>query len=103
MNHEEDYKPPLQRVLKLKGLSKKSNNNFSCEHEPLLNTEVSHVILDELCLLLRVVDVLLNNLMEDVLQWDKKDDLNKEQRKAFIERDCRPQYAYVGLVLISGK
>ena len=30
-------------------------------------------------LLLRVVDVLLNNLLEDVLQWDKKDDLNKKR------------------------
>ena len=30
-------------------------------------------------LLLRIVDVLLNNLLEDVLQWDKKDDLNKKR------------------------
>ena len=30
-------------------------------------------------LLLRVVDVLLNNLLEDVLQWDKKDDSNKKR------------------------
>ena len=82
MNHEEDFynKPPLQRTLKeLKELSKKGRENFCCEHEPLLNIELDHVILDELHLLLRVVDVLLNNLLEDVLQWDKKDDLNKKR------------------------
>ena len=108
MNHEEDFynKPPLQRTLKeLKELSKKGRENFCCDHEPLLNIELDHVILDELHLLLRVVDVLLNNLLEDVLHWDKKDDLNKkgEKRKVFIKRGYRLQYAHVGLVLISGK
>ena len=60
LNHEEDFynKPPLQRTLKeLKELSKKGRENFCCEHEPLLNIELDHVILDELHLLLRVVDV----------------------------------------------
>lgn len=68
MNHEKDFynKPPLQRTLKeLKELSKKGRENFCCEHEPLLHIELDHVILDELHILLRVVDVLLNNLLED--------------------------------------
>lgn len=51
----------------MKGLLKKSNDNFFCEYKFLLNIEVSYVILDELYFLFRVVDVLLNNLMEDVL------------------------------------
>lgn len=55
MNHEKDYcnKPPLKRTLReLKGLSNKSKENFCFEHEPLLNIEFDHVILDELHLLL---------------------------------------------------
>ena len=82
MNYEEDYynKPPLQRTLReLKAFSKKSKENYCCEHEPLLNIELDHVILDELHLLLRVVDVLLNNLLEDVIQWDMRDDINKKK------------------------
>ena len=51
-------------------------------------------------LLLRVVDVLLNNLLEDVLQWDKKDDSNKKRgEKKGVHRErlqaagCRLQAA----------
>ena len=44
-----------------------------------MNIELDHVILDELHLLLRLVDVLLNNLLEDVIQWGIRDDINKKK------------------------
>ena len=98
MNHKEDYynKPP-KNPKRIKGLSKKGKENICCEHEPLLNIGLDYITLDKLHLLLRIVDVLLNNLLEDVLQWDKKDDLNKkgEKRKVFIVRGYRLQYAHV--------
>lgn len=65
----------LRSLKEFKGLSKKSKENFCCEHVPVLSIELDHVILDELHLLLKVVDVFLNNLLGDVLQWDQKDDL----------------------------
>ena len=47
--------------------------------------------------------MLLNNLLEDVLQWDKKDNLNKKRAEKKGVHQERLQYAHVGLVLISGK
>ena len=95
-----------QRTLReLKGLSKKSKENICCEHEPLLNIGLDYIILDKLHLLLRIVDVLLNNLLEDVLQWDKKDDLNKkrgEKKGVHCER-LQAAVCSCVLVLISGK
>ena len=47
MNHDIDFynKPPMERTLgEMKNLSKKSKDNFCCEHEPLLNIEIDHVI-----------------------------------------------------------
>lgn len=73
------YATIAKNTKRIKRIIKTGQRKFCCEHEPLLNIELDHVILDELHLLLRVVDVLLNNLLEDVLQWDKKDDLNKKR------------------------
>lgn len=74
----------MERTLQeMIALSKKNKDTFCCEHQPLLNIETNHVILDELHLLLRVVDVLLNNLLEEVLEWDKTEDV-KKKRKVFI-------------------
>ena len=40
--------------------------------------DLDHVILDELHLLLRVTDVLTNSLLEDVLEWDKREETKKK-------------------------
>ena len=40
-----------------------------------MNIRLDNVILDELCLPLRVLDVLTENLIKDALQWDQKDNL----------------------------
>lgn len=75
--------PPLKRTLddmiKLVG---KRKDNFCCANEPLLMIGLDHVILDELHLLLRITDVLINNLVEDVLEWDKTVDVNKKKSDA---------------------
>jgi len=58
--------PPMKRTLKdLKDCCNKSTNNYCCESPPLLNIELDHIILDELHLLLRVCDRLIENLIQD--------------------------------------
>ena len=81
MSYDLDYynSPPMQRnIAELKQMAKKKTGNF-CKFEPLLNIDLDHVVLDELHLLLRVVDVLIENLVMDVLEWDKRDDLNTKR------------------------
>jgi hypothetical protein len=57
----------------------KRKDNYCSEYAPLLTIDLDHVILHELHLLLRVTDVLTNNLVEDVLEWDKNDDIGKKK------------------------
>ena len=80
LNHYQSTE--LKRTLKeMNELSenKKAKEKYCCEHKPLLNIELAHVILDELHLLLRVLDVLIENLIRDALQWDQKDNFNKKR------------------------
>ena len=49
-------------------------------HSPssvLLNIEIDHVIVDELNLLLHEMDVMLDNIITEVIDWDKEDDFEK--------------------------
>lgn len=58
---------PLRRTLEeMTKMSQKkgTQDKYSCEHEPLLKIELGHVVLDELHLLLRITDVLINNLVK---------------------------------------
>jgi hypothetical protein len=48
-------------------------NNINSVHAPILNIELSHVVIDELHLLLRIMDVLIGNMVKKALQWDKHD------------------------------
>lgn len=66
----------LDEIINLAG---KRKDNFCCENEPLIFIDLDHVILDELHLLLRITDVLINNLIEDVLELDKKEDSGKKK------------------------
>ncbi|CAB3983549.1 Hypothetical predicted protein [Paramuricea clavata] len=63
-------------------LSAKGNNSLAVvkreEKQPLLHIDLDHVVVDELYLMLRIVDVLIDNLIEEVLQWDKMEDLRKK-------------------------
>ena len=61
------------------------------KHQPLLNIQLDHVVLDELHLLLRVVDVLLRNLIYMMLKFDQNDGARSSRHlDALIEsiREC---------------
>lgn len=82
MSHDLEYynSPPLKRTLKdMHSLAGKTKQNYCCVHKPLLDIELSHVILDELHLLLRVMDILIGNLVQGAIDWDKKDNWKKKK------------------------
>ncbi|KAK3704236.1 hypothetical protein QZH41_020490 [Actinostola sp. cb2023] len=66
---------PMKRTLQeiMECVSKKRGENFCCVHQPLLHIPLDHIILDELHLMLRITDILIGNLVDDVMQWDDKD------------------------------
>ena len=84
--------PPLLRTLEeMTKMSHKkgTQEKYSCEHEPLLKVELDHVVLDELHLLLRIMDVLINNLVKEAVEWDKKENFNRrkaDQKDSHIKK-----------------
>ena len=60
------YSVNKKRTLKM--LQRKELNDSL--HEPMLNIELDHVIPDELHLLLRVTDVLINNIITSAISHD---------------------------------
>jgi hypothetical protein len=70
----------LQEIINM-AEKKGSQDKFSCDHKPLINIDLDHVVLDELHLLLRVMDVLLNNIIQEVISWDQKENFNKKRVK----------------------
>ena len=68
----------LQEVINM-ALKKRAQDKFSCDHKPLINIDLDHVVLDELHLLVRVMDVLLNNTIQEVISWDQKENFNKKK------------------------
>ena len=71
-------KVPLKRDLQeIKRLCQCSKDNYGCINEPLLNIPLSNVIADELHLLLRITDKLLQNIIDEVLERDAIEDFNK--------------------------
>ena len=50
-------------------------NSFGCKHLPLINLPLENVIVDELHMLLRITDRLLENLIQDVRDLDCKEKL----------------------------
>ncbi|CAB4030363.1 Hypothetical predicted protein [Paramuricea clavata] len=82
MSHDISYYTSVQLKRSIKDihdLAGKSKNNYCCVARPLVEIDLDHVICDELHLMLRVVDVLIDNLMEDVLEWDKTEDMCKKR------------------------
>ena len=72
--------PPLARSLKeISKMSSHSKDNYCCEKKPLLNIELDHIVVDELHLMLRVTDILTDNIITECLNWDKDDDLNRKK------------------------
>ena len=74
--------PPMMRtLLEIKELVKKGNGDYCCVKEPLLNIDLDHVIVDELHLLLRVMNVMLDNIITEVIDLDKSDDFEKSSKE----------------------
>ena len=57
--------------------TKGTQDRYSCENTPLLDIDLDYIILDELHLLLRILDVLISNIVNEVIQWDMKEDLKR--------------------------
>lgn len=80
--------PPMRRTTdELREFAnKKTGENYCCCHEPLLNIPLDHIIPDELHLMLRVTDILLENLIEDAMQWDDKESSLSGGKKNLAEK-----------------
>jgi len=81
MSKDENYysSEKMKRTLhEMKILQSKKSNNFGCIHPPLLNIDLNHVGVDELHLLMRIVDVLLRNIIEDSVRLDQKENLGEK-------------------------
>ena len=63
--------PPDDPEVKLRKLEDlKADGNFSCKNLPLLHIELDNVIPDELHLILRVTDVLIEAAINTVTAYD---------------------------------
>ena len=74
--------PPLRRTIKemFELSTQGSGKNYCCCHKPLLSIPLDRIIFDELHLMLRITDILLENSIEDAMQWDDKESSqNREQ------------------------
>lgn len=56
----------LQEIIDMSS-TKRSQDKYSCNKKPLINVDLDHVVLDELHLLVRIIDVLLNNIIQEVI------------------------------------
>ena len=75
--------PPLARTLKeMFEMSKKSRDNYCCDKQPILNIPLDRIVVDELHLMLRITDILIGNLVQECLDWDKDDDLDHKKGAA---------------------
>jgi len=54
------------------------NGKDDCRHvkKPLLNIDLGHILINELHLLEHVMDVMVNTLTSEVIDWDKTDDFD---------------------------
>ena len=68
-----------------------SPKSYCCIYPPLLDIEMDHVVPDELHLLLRIMDVLIENLIMDAVYWDEKDNLGK--------RNCDKEENHLNLLV----
>lgn len=75
---------PLKRTIQemFELSTKKSGENFCCCHKPLLVIPLDHIILDELHLMLRITDILIENLIEDAMQWDDKESSSSTKKRS---------------------
>ena len=66
-----------------------TKNEYSCRDYPLFNIELDHIVLDELHLMLRITDRLLENLVIEVMEHDSHNDFlktNQEPKGIFLDK-----------------
>jgi len=75
---------PLKRTIQemFQLSTKKSGENYCCCHKPLLVIPLDHIILDELHLMLRITDILIEKLIEDAMQWDDKESSSSTKKRS---------------------
>lgn len=96
----------MHRTLEeLKKMHQKAKGeNYCCVHPPLLNIPLDHIILDELHLMLRISDILINNIVEDAMEWDDKDAFTQKKRKSGLSSKLLSQsYVAAGCPFQCGK
>ena len=71
--NEEPFKRTLDGMRTYHG----SKNHYGCIHAALLEIPLNHVLPDELRLLLRVTDRLLQNIIDEIIERDAIEDFNK--------------------------
>jgi len=94
--NEEPMSRTLEEIKRLCG----SKDNFGCIHDPLLNIPITHVIPDELHLLLRITDKLLQNVIDEVLERDAVEDFEKprgQPKGIFLNRLVKAISGRVGI------
>lgn len=69
--------PKCRTLENIKKLYQSKSNNLGCINKPLLDIALDHVVPDELHLLLRITDRLLENIVEEVMEKDSVNDFNK--------------------------
>ena len=81
--HFQHFNSPLmmRTLLEIKELVKKGKGDCCCVKVPPLNIDLDHVIVDELHLLLRVMDVMLDNIITEVIDWGKDEDFEKTSKE----------------------
>ena len=89
---QHEMKKTIDEMVKL---CTKKVSNYGSVHPPLLNVDLDHIVVDELHLMMRIVDVLLRNLIENAVNLDQKESLGKtsKTKRHFDEvvniiRDC---------------
>ena len=63
-------------------MSTTSKDNYCCDKQPLLNIPLDHIVVEELHFMLRVTNILIENLVNECLDWDCEDDLGQKKGEA---------------------
>ena len=71
----------VRTLKKIKQFVREGKGDYCCAKEPLLNIELDQVIVDELHLLLRVMDVMIDNIITNNIDWDKQEDFEKNSKQ----------------------
>ena len=72
----------MKSISDMKAYSQKKKLNYGSLHPPLLDIDIDHVIIDELHLMMRIVDVLIRNLIENAVNLDQQENIGSTQKSS---------------------